>query len=282
MQVANSVEEIQEIVAGYRKLGKTIGFVPTMGALHEGHLSLIDQCKQVSDVTVVSIFLNPTQFGPNEDLDAYPQSLDADLQACEARQADVVFIPTKETIYPKGFSTYVNEESYATGLCGVSRPLFYRGVATVVTILFNIIRPDLAVFGQKDAQQVAVVKKMVKDLHIPVEIVVGKTVRESDGLAMSSRNKYLDSVQRREAPKIHQALLEGEKLVKQGALIVDRITAEVTHHLSKSRHLRIIYIEIVDKDTMKPEREIHPGQSILVVAVWLDQVRLIDNLVLGE
>lgn len=278
MQVIQSLQEMQSLAIEMQGKGKLLGLVPTMGALHEGHLSLIDICREKADVTVVSIFLNPTQFGPNEDLEAYPQPLEEDLQACEVRGADIVFAPGRDEVYPKDYSTYINEELYARGMCGTSRPGHFRGVTTVVAILFNICRPDFAVFGQKDGQQVAIIRKMVRDLHFPVEIITGPTVREPDGLAMSSRNRYLDSVLRRESVKLYAALMEGKKLVDKGFLTVNRITAEVTHSLSQTHMIRIIYIEVVDKETMMPEQEIRPGKSMLAAAIWLDQTRLIDNL----
>ncbi|WOO42521.1 pantoate--beta-alanine ligase [Rubellicoccus peritrichatus] len=278
MQVIQSLQEMQGLAIEMRGKGKLLGLVPTMGALHEGHLSLIDICREKADVTIVSIFLNPTQFGPNEDLDSYPQPLEEDLEACKARGADIVFAPARGEVYPKDYSTYINEELYSRGMCGTSRPGHFRGVTTVVAILFNICRPDVAVFGQKDGQQVAIIRKMVRDLHFPVEIVTGPTVREPDGLAMSSRNRYLDSVLRRESIKLYNALMEGKKLVDKGFLNVNRITAEVTHYLSQTHLIRIIYIEVVDKETMLPEQEIRPGKSMLAAAIWLDQTRLIDNL----
>lgn len=277
MQVIESLTQMQNLAIQLRGEGKLLGLVPTMGALHEGHLSLVDICKQKCDVTVVSIFLNPTQFGPNEDLDNYPQPLEADIRACEVRGADIIFTPHRDDVYPPDYSTYITEETVGKDLCGVSRPGHFRGVTTVVAMLFNVCRPDVAVFGQKDAQQCAVIKRMVRDLHFPIEIATGPTVREPDGLAMSSRNRYLEPSRRQEAGRFNAALMEGQKLVEKGFLSVDRIKAEVTHHLSQSRMIRIIYIEIVDKNTMRPEREVRPGQSLLVSAIWLDQTRLIDN-----
>lgn len=278
MQVIQSLQEMQNLAIEMRGKGKLLGLVPTMGALHEGHLSLIDICKEKADVTIVSIFLNPTQFGPNEDLNTYPQPLEEDLQACEARGADIVFAPNRDEIYPSDYSTYVNEERYAHGMCGASRPGHFRGVTTVVAILFNVCRPDVAVFGQKDGQQSVIIRKMVRDLHFPVEIVVGPTIREADGLAMSSRNQYLDSVQRREAVRLYAALKEGRKLVEKGFLNANRITAEVAHYLAQSHMIRVIYIEVVNSETMQPEQDVVPGKSLLAAAVWLDQIRLIDNL----
>ncbi len=271
---------MQSYVTRLRGKGQLIGLAPTMGALHEGHLSLIDMIREKSDVVIVSIFVNPTQFGPNEDYDRYPRQMEADLAACEARGADIVFMPDREDILPPDFSTYIEENEYSQGLCGISRPGHFRGVATIVAILFNVCRPDFAVFGQKDAQQAAVLQKMVKDLYFPVEILVAPIVREGDGLAKSSRNRYLEVGERTDAVRLSQALNIGKDIVAHGNLSVDRIKAEVTHHLSQSRRIRIIYVEIVDKDTMKPEREVRPGQSLLTLAVWLDQTRLIDNMIL--
>lgn len=280
MQVIQSAEEMQQVAIRMRGQGKLLSLVPTMGCLHEGHLTLIDIAKSRSDVTMVSIFVNPAQFGPNEDFESYPRQREEDLANCEARGADIVFYPKPDAIYPKGYSTYVVEEKLGKGMEGVSRPGHFRGVTTVVAILFNLCRPDVAVFGQKDGQQVAIIKKMVQDLHFPIEVVVGPTLREPSGLAMSSRNTYLEPHEKAEAAKLHAALAAGKALATQGHRNVDRIKAEVTHHLSQSRHLRIIYIEIVDKDTMEPDRTVRPGQSLVCTACWFGPTRLIDNLVL--
>lgn len=280
MEVIRSVQEMHSQATRLRGQGRLIGFAPTMGALHEGHLSLIDVARENADVVIVSIFVNPTQFGPNEDFDKYPRKIEEDLAACEARGADIVFMPEKDDILPPDFSTYVEEEKRSQGLCGVSRPGHFRGVSTIVAILFNVCRPDFAVFGQKDAQQAAVIKKMVHDLRFPVEVIIAPTVRESDGLAMSSRNRYLEAGQRADAARLSQALMFARDMVAKGNLSVDRIKAEVSHLLGQSRRIRIIYVEVVDKDTMKPEREVKPGQSLLTAAIWLEQTRLIDNMLL--
>jgi len=261
-----------------RGQGRLLGLAPTMGALHEGHLSLIDVVREKADVVIVSIFVNPTQFGPNEDYDRYPRRIEEDLAACKARGADIVFMPEKDDILPPDFSTYVEEGKRSQGLCGISRPGHFRGVSTIVAILFNVCRPDFAVFGQKDAQQAAVINKMVEDLHFPVEVIIAPTTREDDDLAMSSRNRYLEPAQRADAARLPQALRIGQDIVAKGNRSVDRIKAEVTHHLSQCRRIRIIYVEVVDKDTMKPEREVRPGQSLLTAAIWLEQTRLIDNM----
>jgi pantoate--beta-alanine ligase len=277
MQIIQTIPEMQSLAIALRTQGKLIGLVPTMGALHEGHLKLIDAAKEKADVVIVSIFVNPVQFGPSEDFTKYPRTFEADVAACEARGADIIFAPKKDQIYPPGYSTYVTEERLSKGLCGISRPGHFRGVCTVVNILFNITRPDVAVFGRKDAQQAAIIQKMVTDLVLPVEVLVVATVREADGMAMSSRNRYLSEEQRVEARKINQALREGKRMVEEGVRSVDRVLAEVTHILSLSRRLRVIYVAMVDRETMAPVREIEPGKGLLAVAVWLNEVRLIDN-----
>ena len=278
MQTIQSVNEMQSHAIGLRSSGRLIGLVPTMGSLHEGHLELIDIAKEKADKVIVSIFVNPTQFGPSEDFNEYPRVLEEDLQKCRDRGVDIVFNPSSSEMYPQGFSTYVKEERLSAGLCGVSRPHFFQGVTTVCLKLFNITRPDIAVFGQKDAQQSAVVKKMVADLNLPTEIVVGRTRRDPDGLATSSRNVYLTDVQRDEALSISKALFIAKDMVEQGTRSVDRIVAEITHHLSQHRRVRLIYAQIVDKETMEPAREIEPGRHIACIAAWVDQTRLIDNI----
>lgn len=280
MQVIHSVNAMQSTAIGLRSQGKLVGFVPTMGALHEGHLSLVDVARERSDVVVLSIFVNPIQFGPNEDFDRYPRELEADLALCRERDVDIVFVPHRDDILPKDFSTHVVEEKLSRDFCGVSRPGHFRGVCTIVNILFNIVRPDLAVFGQKDAQQSLIIKKMVADLHLPVEVVVAPTCREPDGLAMSSRNKHLHGEQRNAAAVIYQAMMAGKKLVDQGIRSVDRVVAEVSHTISLNRKCRVIYVSLVDRETLTPSRDVKPGTHLLLVAVWVDEVRLIDNCLL--
>ncbi len=278
MQTITSVFEMQTLAEDLRSKGQIIGLVPTMGALHEGHVSLIKLAAEQADTVVVSIFVNPTQFGPSEDFTKYPRALEADVAACEAAGADIVFAPTAEEIYPKGYSTYVIEEHIAKPLEGVSRPSHFRGVTTVVAKLFNIVRPDLAVFGQKDAQQVAVIKKMVADLHFTVDVVVAPTLREQDGLAMSSRNRYLTATQRIEALVIHRALRKAAGMVAAGECRVDRLIAEATHLIAQHRRVRMIYTSIVDRTTMEAVKgEIVPGKVVMTIAVWVDEIRLIDN-----
>ena len=239
---------------------------------------MIDIAKEKSDKVIVSIFVNPTQFGPSEDYEKYPRMLDEDIEKCRERGADIVFNPSVDEMYPSGFSTFVTEEQISSGLCGVSRPHHFRGVTTVCLKLFNITRHDLVVLGQKDAQQCAVIRKMVTDINISAEIVIGPTHRDADGMATSSRNAYLTDSQRQEALCISQSLRTAKSMVDSGTKSVDRIVAEVIHHLSLSRRIRVIYAQVVDRDTMEPAREIIPGQQLLCVAAWADQIRLIDNI----
>ncbi len=280
MQIIDSVSEMQSLAISLRSEDRQVGLVPTMGALHGGHLDLMQAAKAQADVVVVTIFVNPTQFGPSEDIDAYPRDLEQDIKMCEEAGVDIVFVPKTVELYPDGFSTYISEEILSAGLCGISRPNHFRGVLTVVAKLFNIIRPDMAVFGQKDAQQAAVLKKMVADLHFCVEILICPTVREEDGLAMSSRNRNLHSTQRKDAAVIYQALEAARALYQSGNRNLDRILAEVTHTLSSSRRIHIIYVNFVDSENLEPLRELVEGRSLLAVAVWVDEVRLIDNILL--
>jgi pantoate--beta-alanine ligase len=280
MQVIASILDMQSTAENLRSKDRLIGLVPTMGSLHEGHLSLIRLARERADAVIVSIFVNPTQFGPSEDFVNYPRDLPRDLELCEKTGADLVFAPTVEEMYPKGYSTYVTEELISKPLCGISRPAHFRGVTTVVAKLFNIVRPDFAVFGQKDAQQVAVIKKMVNDLHFCIDIVTAPTVREPDGLAMSSRNRRLTVSQRTEALAISQALHLAKEMADGGVRNADRLVAEATHHMGSRRRVRVIYASIVDRGTMEAVREVQPGKAMMAVAAWVDEVRLIDNILL--
>ncbi len=281
METITTVAQMQTRSDELRTQGKRIALVPTMGALHEGHLSLVKLAAQQCDIVVVSIFVNPTQFGPSEDFSKYPRELERDLQLSEQAGAAIVFAPPVEEIYPKGYSTYVLEEAVAKPLEGATRPAHFRGVTTVVAKLFNIVLPHIAIFGQKDAQQVAVIRKMAHDLHLRVSIVTAPTLREAEGLAMSSRNRYLSSGQRLEALSIAQALDKDESMVAAGERRSDRLIAEATHILSQKRRVRVIYVAVVDKNTMEPARgEAIPGQHLMAIAAWVDEVRLIDNRIL--
>ena len=279
MEVIRSASGMQARARGLKREGKTIGFVPTMGFLHEGHLSLVDLLREQCDILLLSIYVNPTQFGAGEDFEKYPRDLDRDLQMARERGVDLVFQPDSAEVYQADASTYVAEELVSRGLCGNARPNHFRGVATVCAKLFNICQPDKVALGQKDAQQVVVLKRMIRDLHFSIEVVVGPILREPDGLAMSSRNAYLQPKQREEALLIFQALEAARILVgEKGSCNVDRVKGEVLSVLQSSRFLRVNYVEVVDRDTLLAEKEIVPGRSLLAVAVWVDQVRLIDNL----
>ena len=278
MQVIRSVKEMKTRSMDLRRHGKTIGFVPTMGFLHEGHLSLVDLIRKDCDILLLSIYVNPTQFGVGEDFDKYPRDTERDLELCRSRGVDLVFIPESSEIYAGNASTYVVEEEVGMGMCGNARPNHFRGVATVCAKLFNLCLPNYVALGQKDAQQVVVLKRMIRDLHFPIEVVVGPILREPDGLAMSSRNKYLQPKQREEALLVYQSIQAAQKVVEEkGSSNVDRVKAEVLNVLKQGRLLRVNYVDIVDRGTMRPEKEIAAGRSLLAVAVWVDQVRLIDN-----
>ena len=278
MQVIRSVKEMKTRSMDLRRDGKTIGFVPTMGFLHEGHLSLVDLIRKDCDILLLSIYVNPTQFGVGEDFDKYPRDTERDLELCRSRGVDLVFIPESSEIYAGNSSTYVVEEEVGMGMCGNARPNHFRGVATVCAKLFNLCLPNYVALGQKDAQQVVVLKRMIRDLHFPIEVVVGPILREPDGLAMSSRNKYLQPKQREEALLVYQSIQAAQKVVEEkGSSNVDRVKAEVLNVLKQGRLLRVNYVDIVDRGTMRPEKEIAAGRSLLAVAVWVDQVRLIDN-----
>ena len=278
MQVIRSVKEMKTRSMDFRRDGKTIGFVPTMGFLHEGHLSLVDLIRKDCDILLLSIYVNPTQFGVGEDFDKYPRDTERDLELCRIRGVDLVFIPESSEIYAGNASTYVVEEEVGMGMCGNARPNHFRGVATVCAKLFNLCQPNYVVLGQKDAQQVVVLKRMIRDLHFPIEVLVGPILREADGLAMSSRNKYLQAKQREEALLVYQSIQAAQKVVEEkGSSNVDRVKAEVLNVLKQGRLLRVNYVDVVDRETMRPEKEIVQGRSLLAIAVWVDQVRLIDN-----
>lgn len=260
-----------------RRAGRRIGFVPTMGYLHDGHLSLVQQARSRSDQTVVSIFVNPTQFGPREDLERYPRDFARDEAMCRAAGVDVIFHPDTADVYPDGFSTFVEEHALSRVLCGASRPGHFRGVATVVAMLFNIVLPDVAMFGKKDAQQLRVIRRMVRDLRFPVEIVAGATSRETDGLAMSSRNKYLDPEARTQATCLFRGLTEAERLHASGERSATRLRQAVLDEIGRASQARVDYVELVDDETLQPvERVERP--ALIAVAVYFGATRLIDNL----
>ncbi len=276
--LVKSIEEMKQIVKNLKKEGKSIGFVPTMGYLHEGHISLMRCSKKDNDITVVSIFVNPIQFGVNEDLDRYPRDLERDLEICKKEGVDYVFHPSVEEMYPEDFSTYVIVEGLTEGLCGAYRPGHFKGVTTVVNKLFNIVQPDRAYFGEKDYQQLKVIQKMIKDLNMNVQVIGCPIVREPDGLAMSSRNKYLSPEERKAALSLSKALFKAKEMFKSGETDINKIRKEMEKIiLSHPEVKEIQYIEFVDAETLKPKERLEKG-SIIALAVFVGNTRLIDNI----
>lgn len=259
--------------------GKTTAFVPTMGYLHEGHLSLLRIGKQKADDLVLSIFVNPAQFGPNEDLSSYPRSLERDLEMAEKEGVDAVFVPTDKALYQDGYQTYVELEKLPGHLCGLSRPVFFKGVTTVVTQLFNIVKPHVAIFGEKDFQQLAIIRQMVKDLKFDIDIIGGPIVREADGLAMSSRNVYLKDHMRPAALSLSRALENSRKMVNSGILDTQLIAEQATNIISEFPEITIDYISICDPATLNAVALIK-GRTLMAIAVALEKIRLIDNTIL--
>jgi len=276
-QLFRKIEEIREMLARVRRMGATVGFVPTMGALHDGHGRLIDLARRETDCVVVSVFVNPIQFDRKDDLEKYPRNLDADLKFCTERRADLVFAPPVEEMYPEEPKTFVEVRGVSDGLCGAFRPGHFRGVATVVLKLFHIVEPHRAYFGEKDAQQLAVIRRMVRDLNLTVEIVPVPTVRESDGLALSSRNQRLSPEERRIAPVLFQALLVAQKYIAAGETDPAAVKAAAQAVLERQPALRVEYLEVVDPDEMQPVGRIN-GPVRVAAAAWLGSTRLIDNL----
>ncbi len=281
MKIIEYVNDLRVELKKCRSLDQSIGLVPTMGFLHEGHLSLVKACKSENDVTVVSIFVNPTQFGPNEDLDSYPRDLNHDQELLEALGVDYIFLPRVEEMYPEGYGTSVAVESGLTErLCGASRPGHFKGVTTVVAKLFNIVQPDRAYFGQKDAQQVAVIKRMVADLNFNIEIHAVPIVRESDGLAMSSRNTYLKGKLRQDALVLSRALEEAKKMIILDKIEkVDMIINAMTDIVNSVETSKIDYLEVVDYENLQPV-EVIDKKILIAMAVYIGSTRLIDNAVL--
>jgi pantoate--beta-alanine ligase len=279
-RVVNNIADVREAIAEARGMGKLIGLVPTMGALHEGHLSLVRASAVECGFTVVSVFVNPTQFGPGEDLERYPRDMENDTKLASDAGADLVFAPTAGAMYPPGYATYVEVERLTDGLCGEQRPGHFRGVTTVVTKLFNICSPDIAYFGQKDAQQATVIKRMTRDLDIDVDVRVLPTVREPDGLAMSSRNEYLSGEERLRATCLYRALQKAEELYAEGVRSADRIITEMTAVIEAERDTKIDYISAVDTEELLPVEEI-TAPTLVALAVFVGDTRLIDNIVLG-
>ena len=283
MEIINRRKRMMTVARRLRREeNRTIGFVPTMGALHEGHLSLIHEARAMCDVVVVSVFVNPAQFSPAEDFKAYPRDLTRDAALLAEYNVDFVFAPTVEDIYPPGFATYVTVEGAADELEGASRPGHFRGVTTVVAILLNTVKPDFAFFGQKDAQQAILIKRIVRDLAFNTEIVVLPIVREESGLAMSSRNSYLNDEQRRAAAALNRALTQAREAYEQGEQNATRLTELVRASIGKEPLARIDYVSVNDAETLAKLEKIDDRPALISLAVFIGKTRLIDNVVLGK
>ena len=276
MKVLKTIGEMKAWSRKVRENGKTLGLVPTMGYLHEGHLSLARKSINTCDRTVVSIFVNPKQFGPNEDLDAYPRDLEADRRTLEQLGVDALFLPTADDMYPEAFQTFVHVEEITDKLCGKSRRELFRGVATIVLKLFNIVQPHSAFFGEKDRQQLEVIRKMVDDLNLDTEIVGLPIIRESDGLAMSSRNQYLGKTERKTAKSLHEALQQAQQLVAQGESSVETIRSRMRTIIEREGRAQVDYISVCDPKRFEELKEIR-GKAMIALAVHVGKARLIDN-----
>ena len=279
MEICYTIKDVRERVNAWKREGLTVGFVPTMGYLHEGHKSLMEAARANNDKVVVSVFVNPMQFGPNEDLESYPRDFEKDSALCESVGVDLIFHPEPEEMYADGFCSYVDMNGLTTELCGKSRPIHFRGVQTVVLKLFNIVKPDTAYFGQKDAQQLAVIKRKVKDLNVDTEIVGCPIVREADGLAKSSRNTYLNPDERKAALILSRSLKLGRELIENGETDSKAVIKAITDSINTEPLAKIDYVDVVDFDTITPVDKI--GKSVLVaIAVYIGKTRLIDNFII--
>ncbi len=278
MKTIKTIEALRKELALFRP-DKTIGFVPTMGYFHDGHLSLMDQAKQECDIVVVSLYVNPTQFGPNEDLDVYPRDLDRDERLAKAHGVDIIFYPDNKEMYPEGYKTYVYTKELSRKLCGKSRENHFRGVTTIVAKLFNIVQPDVAIFGQKDHQQAIILQRMVTDLNIPVKLIIAPIIRESDGLAMSSRNKYLSPEERQQAVILSESLNQAKKTVENGEHSATTIKNQIIDTIKTAPLADIEYVEIINNKNLNTVDSIQPG-TFAAVAVHFGNTRLIDNVIL--
>ena len=279
MKVVGTIKEVRELVKEWKKNGETVGFVPTMGYLHEGHGSLITKARENNDKVVVSIFVNPMQFGPTEDLDSYPRDLEKDSKFCESLGADLIFHPEPEEMYHDDFSSYVDMSVLTEELCGLSRPVHFRGVCTVVTKLFNIVQPDNAYFGQKDAQQLAIIKHMVQDLNMDINVVGCTIVREEDGLAKSSRNTYLSQEERKAALILSKTVKLAKELIDAGEKDADVVVAKMKENIETEPMAKIDYVKAVNGLTMQQQKEIK-APMLIAMAVYIGKTRLIDNMIL--
>jgi pantoate--beta-alanine ligase len=283
MEIINRRQRMSSVARKARREGdQTIGLVPTMGALHEGHLSLVREARRMSDVVVVSIFVNPTQFGAGEDFQHYPRDLTQDAAALTDYNVDYIFAPSVEEIYPKGFATYINVEGLSDQLEGVSRPGHFRGVATVVAILLNVVRPDFAFFGQKDAQQALIIRRMVRDLAFDTEIITLPTVREDSGLALSSRNLYLSEDEHKAATVLHRALKRAKEVYQQGERSGARLVEAVRSTIVAEPRARLDYVSLTDADTLEKLDRLDDRTVLVALAVHIGKTRLIDNIVLNR
>ena len=278
MQIAYTIKEVREQVKAWKKEGLTVGLVPTMGYLHEGHASLIKKAVEDNDRVVTSIFVNPTQFAPTEDLESYPRDLEKDSRLCESLGVNLIFHPEPEEMYAPDFCTWVDMDVLSKTLCGKSRPIHFRGVCTVVSKLFNIVTPDRAYFGQKDAQQLAIIRRMVRDLNMDIEIVGCPIVREEDGLAKSSRNTYLNEEERKAALVLSQSIFLGQKMVQEGETDAAKIKEAMTEKIQSEPLARIDYVEIVDGLSMQPVDTVK-SPTLAAIAVYIGKTRLIDNFI---
>lgn len=278
MKIVGSIEEMRRIVAKWKQEGNTIGFVPTMGYLHEGHGSLIAKARENEDKVAVSIFVNPMQFGPAEDLASYPRDIEKDSVFCEKLGADVIFYPEPEEMYGEGFCSYVDMDVLTQELCGLSRPVHFRGVCTVVCKLFHIVSPNRAYFGQKDAQQLAVIRRMTMDLNMDIEIVGCPIVREADGLAKSSRNTYLSEEERKAALSLSRSIRLGQEMISQGEKSTEKMIAAMTAEIEKEPLAKIDYVKCVDGLTMQKVNCVQ-SPMLAAIAVYIGKTRLIDNFI---
>jgi pantoate--beta-alanine ligase len=278
MKIIKKVKEMQAWADQARLEKKKIAFVPTMGYLHEGHLSLIRIARELCDFLVVSIFVNPSQFAPHEDFDAYPRNFQRDFEMTEKEGVDIIFAPEIDDLYPSDFQTYVSLEKIPMHLCGISRPIFFRGVATVVTKLFNSVKPHTAVFGKKDYQQLLVIRRMVSDLHMDIDIIGGETIREHDGLAMSSRNTYLTKTQRESALSLNKALKSAQTAIESGIIEASRIISKTKEFISSHPETQIDYVTICDPETLEDIQVIN-RPALMALAVKVGSTRLIDNMI---
>lgn len=280
IKVVRSPKAMQKIADEIHRRGKIIGFVPTMGYLHEGHLSLVRIARKKSDYVIVSIFVNPTQFGPHEDFAQYPRDFERDKRLLIKENVDYIFYPTAKSMYQENYKTYVEVMDLSDVLCGKSRPGHFKGVTTIVAKLFNIVKPDLAVFGEKDAQQAIIIKQMTKDLNFPIKIIIAPTVREKDGLAMSSRNVYLTPAERMQAPILYQSLQHAKKMIENGEKDSRKIIGVMRELINYMPDANIDYIAIVDAKTLKPIDQIK-GETLIALAVKFGKARLIDNVIIN-